>query len=484
MVLGRLAKKLLGGIGGGGTGAGAGTGAAQLPTTTTTTPPTTTTTPTTTATTPATPTNQYAGVNCYYLLTRAADPGCRPMVEATLDAVAAAQGLTVVRCWAFADGAATWNALQPRPGELDERVLRALDWLLDAAGRRGLQLQLTLTNFWKDFGGMPQYVAWSRAERQGGGGGSGNRAPPPLEERGDAFFDDPRAQQLFRAFVERVMTRVSTVTGKPYRDDPAIHAWDLVNEPRYEPPPGGGGGSAAADAHNANNANCNKLARWLHDTAAFVKSLDPNHRVTAGLEGFFGPSTPDLVRRANPYASAAEHGADFAAAFASPHLDFCCLHLYPNQWLPSSGRSGESGHDDASRVAWAAAWVEAHAEACATALRGKPLCVQEFGWKASAEVGGGGGAKRRAELFRAVLGACSKHAGVVEGALAWMFADPSYPDYDGYTLYPLSCGGKPTAEAEAQSCGGGKVEADTESLAALAAFGRAGGAGGGRPTPA
>ena len=61
---------------------------------------------------------------------------------------------------------------------------------------------------------------------------------------------------------------------------------------------------------------------------------------------------------------------------------------------------------------------------------------------------------------------------VVEGALAWMFADPSYPDFDGYTLYPG--GGRPTAEAERQSVGGGKVWPDGESLAGVAEYGRGG----------
>jgi mannan endo-1,4-beta-mannosidase len=462
MVFGRLAKKLLGGLGAGTTTTAA--AAAQPPTATTTT---------TTQHQPDQQQQQYAGVNCYYLLTRAADPGCRPMVEATLDSLASIQGLTVVRCWAFCDGAEKWNALQPQPGQLDERVFQALDWLLDAANKRGLKLQLTLTNFWKDFGGMPQYVAWARAERQGG---KGNAPPPPLEERGDAFFDDERAQEMFRAFVERVVTRVSTVTGRPYRDDPAIHAWDLVNEARCEPNGGGGGGGGGGDNASSSSSSSKRLAQWLHETAALVKSLDPNHRVTAGLEGFFGPSTPDLAQRANPYSSAIQHGADFVAAFSSPHLDFCCIHLYPNQWL-----SNGAFQNDSQRIAWAARWVEAHAEACALYLSNKPLCVQEFGWKASAAAGGGGGPQRRAELFSAVLGACAKHPGVIEGALAWMFADPSYPDYDGYTLYPGD--GGPTAEAERQSCGGGgRVERDcVASLGALAAFG---GGGGGRPAPA
>lgn len=88
-----------------------------------------------------------------------------------LDAAASA-GLTVIRTWAFCDGP-QWNALQPSPGVLDERVFRSLDWLLVEAASRGLRLLLVLTNYWRDYGGMMQYVAWARqrrGERVGKGG--------------------------------------------------------------------------------------------------------------------------------------------------------------------------------------------------------------------------------------------------------------------------------------------------------------------------
>jgi mannan endo-1,4-beta-mannosidase len=39
-----------------------------------------------------------------------------------------------------------------------DQVLAGLDWLLVEAGKRGLSLMMTLTNFWNKFGGMPQYV--------------------------------------------------------------------------------------------------------------------------------------------------------------------------------------------------------------------------------------------------------------------------------------------------------------------------------------
>lgn len=51
--------------------------------------------------------------------------------------------------------------LQRSPGVFDERVFRGLDWLLAQAAARGLRLLLVLTNYWKDYGGMRQYVAWA-----------------------------------------------------------------------------------------------------------------------------------------------------------------------------------------------------------------------------------------------------------------------------------------------------------------------------------
>lgn len=55
--------------------------------------------------------------------------------------------------------------LQPHPGVFDERVFRSLDWLLAEAAARGLRLLLVLTNYWKDYGGMRQYVEWACQRR-------------------------------------------------------------------------------------------------------------------------------------------------------------------------------------------------------------------------------------------------------------------------------------------------------------------------------
>ena len=63
----------------------------------------------------------YVGCNNYYLMVFAADPGLRSYVE-EVQAEAAGLGLTVLRTWAFNDGAGQWNALQTSPGVYQEYV--------------------------------------------------------------------------------------------------------------------------------------------------------------------------------------------------------------------------------------------------------------------------------------------------------------------------------------------------------------------------
>jgi len=45
-------------------------------------------------------------------------------------------------------------------GAYNEEVFRGLDWVVAECGQRGLKLMLTLSNFWEDYGGFPQYVRY------------------------------------------------------------------------------------------------------------------------------------------------------------------------------------------------------------------------------------------------------------------------------------------------------------------------------------
>ncbi|GBF97528.1 mannan endo-1,4-beta-mannosidase-like [Raphidocelis subcapitata] len=341
----------------------------------------------------------YCGVNCYYLMMRAASEGTREMAEETLDQIARL-GFSVIRIWAFNDGAG-WNALQTKPGVYDQNVFKGLDWVVAESAKRGLRLMMTLTNFWEDYGGFPQYVRWSR------------RLAADAPAKGEEFYDDPVCQRMYRTFIKDVVTRVNTITGVAYRDDPTIFAWDIVNEARCE-----------------GDTTYRKLTKWLDVTAAYVKTLDKKHPVTAGLEGFFGPSTPQLLD-CNPYNQT--HGVDWVANCNTPNLDFVSIHLYADQWCPDSS-------DDAERCDWAVRWLKGHIQG-AKMLR-KPLCLQEFGKKPA-----GPG---RAKLFKQLLAIAESEAeskGTLAGSLVWMYAHEDYPDYDNYTIYER---GAPTRAAVKQ----------------------------------
>ncbi|EFJ50520.1 hypothetical protein VOLCADRAFT_58383, partial [Volvox carteri f. nagariensis] len=267
----------------------------------------------------------------------AADEHQRPLVTEVLDD-ARRLNLTVLRCWAFCDGPDEWNALQPEPGKFNEAVLVGLDWLIQEAGRRGIRLLLVLTNYWPDYGGMPAYVRYGMLVHL-----AATTHPTSL------FYTDPHSQAIFRRAVSVVVGRVNSLTGMPYTQDPAILGWELVNEPRCE-----------ASREGPGN-------KWLSSTADFVRELDRNHLITAGLEGFFGASTPGLMA-VNPYESASDHGSDFAAVFAHPSLDLASIHLYPDQWLPLESKPDEI-------KSFMRKWIQTHATLCAGSRLRKPLVL-------------------------------------------------------------------------------------------------------------
>jgi mannan endo-1,4-beta-mannosidase len=124
------------------------------------------------------------------------------------------------------------------PGEFNEEGFRALDKVLEVAGRKGIRIIIPLVDNWKWMGGVPQYAAF--------------RGKPP-----EAFWSDPELIADFKRTIEYVLNRKNTYTGKLYRDDPAIFGWETGNE---------------IDA----------TADWTREIAATIKQLAPNHLVIDG----------------------------------------------------------------------------------------------------------------------------------------------------------------------------------------------------------
>ncbi|HET7753967.1 MAG TPA: glycosyl hydrolase, partial [Anaeromyxobacteraceae bacterium] len=164
------------------------------------------------------------GVNAYFLQEEAARALRRGEAGSTVvDEVlgkAVALGAGVVRTSAFNDAPAKAgdSAMQVGPLDYDEVSLRGLDLVLERAVAHGVRLILPLGNYWDDYGGARQYVAWAGL-------------PSPVE--GDArFFTDARVVSTYRAHLRNLLSRVNTLDGIRYGDHPAVLAWEILNEPR------------------------------------------------------------------------------------------------------------------------------------------------------------------------------------------------------------------------------------------------------------
>ncbi|MGZ3407406.1 MAG: hypothetical protein ACXVAN_13245 [Polyangia bacterium] len=134
------------------------------------------------------------------------------------DTIAAARddGLTVARVWALGEGDAgspPWaraNQLwRIAPTMWLDGGPRQLDRVLAQARARGLRVIITLANYWDDFGGIPQYLAWAKLPLD------------PFDAR-DRFFSDEHVRAYYRAHLLRLVERVNSVTGVRYADDPTI----------------------------------------------------------------------------------------------------------------------------------------------------------------------------------------------------------------------------------------------------------------------
>ena len=161
--------------------------------------------------------------------------------------------------------------LQPEPGLYNDDVLAGLDFLMMELGKRGMTAVLNFNNAWEWSGGYTQYVAWANNT-------------PVLVPRVDGWFSynafagefvrNERAKELFFNHLRYIITRTNRYTGIKYIEDPAIFSWQICNEPR------------AFSSKEQDNKEA--FAEWIAASAKLIRSLDPNHMISTGSEGFYG----------------------------------------------------------------------------------------------------------------------------------------------------------------------------------------------------
>uniref|UniRef100_A0A0A9GJ14 mannan endo-1,4-beta-mannosidase n=1 Tax=Arundo donax TaxID=35708 RepID=A0A0A9GJ14_ARUDO len=204
-----------------------------------------------------------------------------------------------------------------------------------------------------------------------------------------------------------MLTRVNTYTNVMYKDDPTIFAWELMNEPRCTSDPTG-----------------NRLQAWIQEMAFHVKSIDPDHLLEVGTEGFYGPSSPARMQ-ANPNSFAGKVGTDFIHNHRVLGIDFASVHVYPVAWL--------SGATLETQLSFMQSWMQAHI-ADADSTLGMPVVFTEFG--VSTKARSAFNATSRDRFIQAVYGellGSTRRGGAGAGGLLWQVF-PEGTDYmdDGY----------------------------------------------------
>ncbi|XP_047336159.1 mannan endo-1,4-beta-mannosidase 2 [Impatiens glandulifera] len=337
------------------------------------------------------------GWNSYWLMEHAVEDYSRHRVKEMLQ-VGAKMGLTVCRTWAFNDGGG-YNALQISPGRFDERVFKGLDHVIAEARQQGIRLLLSLVNNLPAYGGKTQYVKWAWEEGVG------------LSSSNDSFFFDPSIRHYFKNYVKTILTRKNTITGIEYRNDPTIFAWELINEPRCSTDPSG-----------------NTLQDWIEEMSKFVKSIDKNHLLTVGLEGFYGPKSPK-ASSFNPADWAGNLGSDFIRNSEIPTIDFASVHIYPDQWF-------HFGQDMEEKLEYVSKWMMSHIEDGDKELK-KPVMFTEFGLS---NLNHGYDPSQRDRFYKTVLDIMYRSARKKEsgaGTFFWQFLVKGIDEYnDDFGIVP------------------------------------------------
>jgi endo-1,4-beta-mannosidase len=300
----------------------------------------------------------------------------------------------------------TAGSFQPTASTIEEQALAKLDELVEIAGENEIRLILTGPDHWE---GQPDY--W-KPDRFGG-----EAALLALER----FWD---------------------VVGRRYKGEPAIFAWDLLNEPHLpwfieqwrpqwnawlsrtygsrealkaawgdELTEADGWGNVAVPEDRADIENSRlrdwqlfreHLAdKWVGRQVEAIRRADPTHLITVGYIQWSYP----LVRPGNPGRYAA-----FNPHRQARWLDFVTIHFYPTLGNPFESKENLQRNID---------YLQGVLAYCRT---GKPVVLGEFGWY-------GGGAPQHhpylseQQQARWIGGEIEASRALADGWLSWPFAD-------------------------------------------------------------
>ena len=221
------------------------------------------------------------------------------------------------------------HSFRPAPDQWNEAQFVFLDRVLVEAARRGVRVQLCLSNWWRDTGGVTQYLRWAGVQ----GADDDKYRVGINNEKAMLFYSNETARRLYREHVEKIVTRRNSISGVRYRDDPTIFGYELMNEAQCL------------------TGRWAERRAWVAEMSSYLKSLDPDHLITPGEWG---------------YRSAAER-KEWLLDHALPAIDYCDVHNYPRD-------DGDSAVDSPQALG---EFID-NRVAAAYSLK-KPLVLGEFG---------------------------------------------------------------------------------------------------------
>ncbi|KAF8649026.1 hypothetical protein AX16_006067 [Volvariella volvacea WC 439] len=305
-------------------------------------------------------------------------------------------GFNAIRTWAFNDvdtipAKGTWfQHIQNGRTTINEGPdgLQRLDKVVRAAERHGVHLILTLTNNWnpRDLEDPPQTLEARNSEP-----GTGSCLPRNTlsndyggmdtyvrnfgcEMEHDQFYLNEKIIKAFLHYVTCIVSR--------YRDSPAIFQWEIANDARCR-----------SSLPASDNCNTTVTTQWFARVASHIKSIDPNHLVTAGTQGFLcvGCPKPDqapnarrshwerrlMARQSNGLGPPFNgyHGVDSDAVNGLPDIDAATVAVFPDQNKYNNRTTGRRRNNDGfeENLQDGLYWIQIHTENAAA--HGKPLSL-------------------------------------------------------------------------------------------------------------
>jgi endo-1,4-beta-mannosidase len=285
-------------------------------------------------------------------------------------------------------------ALQFEQGKYNEQLFIGLDHLMVEMRKRDMLAVLYLNNNWIWSGGMAQYLQWN---------GYGEIPNPFLEDYTwdqymvytQQFHQCEPCKKAFAKHVEKVITRINSISNEKYTDDPTIMSWQVANEPRVFA-----------------EQNEKHFTDWINSVVAQIDALAPKQLISTGSEGLAGSAKKiDIYQRVH----------------SNPKIDYLTMHVWPKNW--SWYDADNEAESTLTAIRNAQDYIDIHLRV-ANQLS-KPIVLSEFGFPRDKEaLSARQSTQYRNQFYQAIFDIVVKNklsSGVFAGTNVWGFAGIGKP---------------------------------------------------------